>query len=213
MTSKADYQWINWILVVTFASTVSIIVALIASGLAWNILIMREFSFWLNILTPSLAVAASSVVIYSFVSYMQTKETRNLMLVVIAFNVILWAFIFLPTHPASIDWSPFLAEKDRNRTIMVLLGLTFPPSAIFGLLSKRTKTTKLSSSLLVLWGVIIIPMIYLWSFLSPEPSLDNHISRGWYTRSFPSRLVSYDIHCNNFNNRNRRIFSPMALNT
>ncbi len=116
MTSKSEYHWVNWLLVVGFIAMTSLVVLLIASQFAWIILDFYEFSFWLNILTPTLAVAASGVAIYSFVSYLQNKETRNLMLVMIALNIILWAFLYLLTHPASVDWSPFLADRNRNRS-------------------------------------------------------------------------------------------------
>ena len=190
MTNKSEYHWVNWLLAIGFMTATSIVILMIASQSAWTILETNEFTFWLNILTPTLAVSASGVAIYSFVSYLQNREIRNLMLIMIAINIILWVFLYLLTHPASVDWSPYLVDqsRDRNRTIVILLGVTFPPSIILGLLSKKTKTTKISSILLVLWGIVLMPLIYLWALLSadvtfivtlPEGGISGITPLGW----------------------------------
>ena len=168
LTSKVEHHWVNRLLVLVFLLMVSFIIIMVASETAWVVLEYYEFAFGLNILTPLLAVSASGVAFYSFVSYLQNKEIQNLMLVMIASSIILWAFFYLLTHPASFDWSPSFASQDRNRTVVVLLGLTFPPSILLGLLGKNAKTTNVSSAVLILWGLVIMPISYLLVLLSPD---------------------------------------------
>ncbi len=139
------------------------------SGYAWEILTRTYFSFNLIILSIILAVTAGVVMTYSFVSFSQNHEVRHLMFLVMSANIVLWIILFLLSHPSSVDWSTYFSQRDRNRTLAMALVMIVIPTIILGSFTGEMKPSRPSVLLLILWGGIIMPIMSLVLFLSPEP--------------------------------------------
>ncbi|MFW9909142.1 MAG: hypothetical protein ACFFEF_11235 [Candidatus Thorarchaeota archaeon] len=139
------------------------------SGMAWLTLIRSVFAFWLTILMFLLAVSAGMVSTFSFVSFVKGREIRNLMLILLGLNIVLWSLLFLITHPSSSDWSMTFADRDRNRTLGMSLVLVVVPTILLGSFTGDVKSSRFSTLMLILWGAVFIPMVNLWFLLSEEP--------------------------------------------
>ncbi|MDF1538859.1 MAG: hypothetical protein P1Q69_08150 [Candidatus Thorarchaeota archaeon] len=169
MPETPKHEWAKIVAVLLFAIGLVFFGFMALSGYAWSILDVPQFSLLLILLTILLAVTAGAVGTYSFVSFSQTRETRSLMLMLMGINIILWSFLFLVTHPSSMDWSIIFSSRARNRTLgMAFVSIIVPP-LLLSSFTGGAKLTRSSSIFLVVWGVIITPFISLWFFLSPDP--------------------------------------------
>ncbi|MFW9810315.1 MAG: hypothetical protein ACFFE6_13135 [Candidatus Thorarchaeota archaeon] len=169
MGQVSGSDWENRILLVLFVFiTVSFAVAGF-SGLAWRILELTVFSFWMVIITFALAISAVTVLTYSFVSFSQSREVRHLMLLLMSANIILWGILFLLSHPSSIDWSVLFSERNRNRTLAMALVLIVIPTVILGSFTGELKPSRPSVLLLIVWGTVILPILSIGLFISPDP--------------------------------------------
>ncbi len=163
------HEWAEIIAVLLFTLGLLFFLIMAISGFAWVIIPLERFSYWMVMLLFILAVTAGGVGTYSFVSYFQTREIRGLMLTLMGLNIILWAFLFLVTHPSSAEWSVLFADRARNRTLgMGFVVIVIPPILLSSFYS-GTKPNFASTLFLIIWGAIITPFISLWFFLSPEP--------------------------------------------
>ncbi len=169
MPEQAEHEWARIVAILLFAIGLLFFGFMAASGYAWYILSIPQFSLSLILFAILLAVTAGAVGTYSFVSFSQTREIRSLMLMLMGINIILWSFLFLVTHPSSIDWSITFSSRPRNRTLGMAFVLIIVPPLLLSSFSSGMKPSRSSSIFLVVWGVIITPFISLWFFLSPEP--------------------------------------------
>ncbi|MFX1606627.1 MAG: hypothetical protein ACFFDD_12060 [Promethearchaeota archaeon] len=169
MEKDESPRWVKVIVAVLFILLTALFVITAFSGTAWIIIDLATFSFWLTILTIGLAVSAMAVSTYSFVAYVQSREIRHLMLILLGVDIVLWSFLFLITHPSSELWAGVISDRDRNRTFGMALVLAVVPSILLGSFAGEIKPKKSIKNLLVIWGALIIPLINLWLFLSPEP--------------------------------------------
>jgi signal transduction histidine kinase len=139
------------------------------TGIAWNILGLLEFSFWLVVMTFLLIISAVSVLTYSFVSFTQSREVRHLMLLLMSANIMIWAFLFLLSHPSSINWSVLFSEKNRNRTLVIAFVLIVIPTILLGSFRGEVKTSRPSVLSMIIWGAVIMPITSLALFFSRDP--------------------------------------------
>ncbi len=162
-------QWEARIVLFLFVITfVSVFIAGI-TGIAWNILSLNEFSFVLVVMTFFLIISAVSVLTYSFVSFTQSRELRHLMLLLMSVNIMIWAFLFLLSHPASANWSVMFSERNRNRTLVIAFILIVIPTILLGSFRGEVKTSRPSVLLMIIWGAVIMPITSLALFFSRDP--------------------------------------------
>ena len=138
------------------------------SGYAWEILTRMYFSFNLVILSIILAVTAGAVMTYSFVSFSQNHEVRHLMFLVMSANIVVWIVLFLLSHPSSSDWSTYFSDYNRNRTLAMTFVMVVIPTIILGSFTGEMKPSRPSVLLLIVWGGLIMPIVSLVLFLSPN---------------------------------------------
>ncbi len=169
MNQVQGTQWENRVVIALFVITTTIFLLSGITGVAWNILDQVEFSFWLVILSFLLAVSAGAVLTYSFVSFSQNREVRNLMLLLMSANIVVWVFLYLLSHPSSIDWSVIFSDRNRNRTLAMALVLIVIPTILLGSFTGEMKPSRPSVFLLIIWGAVIMPITSLWLFLSRDP--------------------------------------------
>ena len=164
-----EYQWVNWLAVILFSIVLVFFIYMSTSGIAWVILAPPVFAYGMIIVSFLLAVAAGGIATYSFVSFSQSREIRNLMLMLLGIDIVIWSLLFLITHPSSSGWSILLADRERNRTLGMAFVLIVVPTIILGSFSGDTKSSPLTTTLLVAWGGLVIPLISFWFLLSPNP--------------------------------------------
>ncbi len=160
---------ISHIAVYVFLATLLLFLYAAFSGFAWDVLLPPEFLFWLTLLTFILAAAAGGVATYSFASFARTRETRSFMLIMVGFDLVIWVFLYLITHPASAEWAHLFSGRNRNRTICIVFVIIIVPSILIDLFSGGVKLTRKSGILLSVWGLCIVPLISFWFLFSPEP--------------------------------------------
>ncbi|MHA2423388.1 MAG: hypothetical protein ACXAEF_01260 [Candidatus Thorarchaeota archaeon] len=168
MPQNDEYQWVNWLVASLFFVTLVFLLYMSLSGIAWEILSIEVFTFWMILITFLVAVSAGGVGTYSFVSFVKNHEMRSLMLILLGANFVLWIFLFLVTHPGSAEWSTF-SDRERNRTLVMTFVLLFVPCILLGSFSGKVKLSRPSTRLLILWGAIAMPFVNLLLFLSPDP--------------------------------------------
>ncbi|MFW9787250.1 MAG: hypothetical protein ACFFE2_02875 [Candidatus Thorarchaeota archaeon] len=169
MEKSRGPAWATLIVTSIFIILTSLFILLAFSGFAWNIITEQVFSFWLTILTIGLAISAMAVSTYSFVLYIQIRDVRHLMLILLGANIVIWSFLFLVTHPSSELWSGVFSDRDRNRTLAMALVLAVVPSILLGSFVGEVKPKRSIKLILITWGTLIMPCISLWLFLSQEP--------------------------------------------
>jgi len=162
-------KWVNRIVIALFIILVFLFSLTVFTESAWIIINLPEFSFWMTLLTIGLAVSAMAVSTYSFVAFVQSREVRHLMLVLLGVNIVLWSFLFLLTHPSSVLWAAEFSDRDRNRTLAMAFVLAVIPSILLGSFAGEVKPKPSIRLLLVIWGAVIMPCISLGLFLSPNP--------------------------------------------
>ncbi len=110
----------------------------------------------------------STIVVYSLVHYLQERNFRDLALLLIVLDGIIFMLFYLITSPASASWSSF-ANRERNRTIIAAFALILIPFLLFGSLEKKSTATKRQEIASISWGLCLMPSVLLWFLLSPEP--------------------------------------------
>ncbi len=141
----------------------------ILNGRMWIEYSAEFIASWLVIIAPILTTTAGAVATYSFVHYTQNHELRNLVTVFMALDVVLLSFLFLITHPSFESWAPLFADRQRNRSIAIAIGLAIMPGVLLGSFAGQAPVSKRNRNLYTVWGGIIMPILSLWFFLSPQP--------------------------------------------
>ncbi|MFW9767375.1 MAG: hypothetical protein ACFFF9_12890 [Candidatus Thorarchaeota archaeon] len=161
--TKGDYT-----IVLAFVIIVTTALLFTITGSAYIILESSQMSFWLAILMPLGTLLAGIIFSYSLAQYTLERQFRDLVLLLMAINLLLDGFLYLLSNTSFAALSPF-ADRDRNRTIVIAFGLILGPSVLFGSLNSISEVTKKQLYSLLTWGGLVVPAISLWFFLSPEP--------------------------------------------
>lgn len=169
MNQESKHDWVNWIAATLFVIALAFFGFMAVSGYAWVILSIPDFAFWSILLTFLIAVSAGAIATYSFVSFAKKRAMRSLMFILLGANFILWVFLYLVTHPASIEWAVQFASRERNRTLVMAYVFIFIPCILLGSFTGDVKLSRPSATLLIIWGMVVMPIISLWLFFSPEP--------------------------------------------
>jgi hypothetical protein len=169
MMNDEGQKWVKFTVLFMFIVLTAVFCYAAFGGSAWVIISQSTFSFWMTILSIGLAVSAMAVSTYSFVAFVQSREVRHLMLILLGVDIVIWSFFFLITHPSSFAWVGDLADRDRNRTFGMALVLAVVPSILIGSFAGEVKPRRSVKYILVVWGAIIMPLICMWFLLSPNP--------------------------------------------
>ena len=169
MMNDEGQKWVKFTVVFMFIALTAVFCYAAFGGSAWVIISETTFSFWMIILSIGLAVSAMAVSTYSFVAFVQSREVRHLMLILLGVDIVIWSFLFLITHPSSQLWAPGFSDRDRNRTFGMALVLAVVPSILIESFAGEAKPRRSVKYILVVWGAIIMPLICTWFLLSPSP--------------------------------------------
>ncbi|MFX1485102.1 MAG: hypothetical protein ACFFCP_18130, partial [Promethearchaeota archaeon] len=150
-----------------FSSFLIIQLLFLTTGIAWVYLDPDLFSFWMLVSVAMLAIVSGIVATYSFVQYTQEGTIRSFIIMLLGANVILLAFLYLITHPAT-TWSVF-SDRQRNLTIDAALGFLVIPGVLGSSLVGHRALTRRSRNIALLWGFGVQPFMSLVLLLSPEP--------------------------------------------
>jgi len=157
----------DFLIVLLFLTVIISSIVITMSGIPFILIESETMSFWLIIIVPLAAICGGIIFTYSLAQYTITKQFRDLVLLLMALNIILNAFLYILTNEAFTTLSPF-ANRDRNRTLIIAVGLILAPSVLMGSLSTEEVTPKQKITV-SLWGLLIVPSISLWFFFSPTP--------------------------------------------
>lgn len=139
---------------------------LFISGQGFIILSSSELAFLLSILGPLEILIASLLLGFSYISYRIDGQFRSLVFFFVAVNLIITGLFYMVTNVAMIGISPF-ANRDRNRTLIMLFGFVLSPGVLFGTLGEQI--SKMRKYGFLLWSGIVMPLLNLWFFISPDP--------------------------------------------
>lgn len=168
MISRRKLAGMDWLIIILFAVTFMFLASAPFQSYTWQLLEREVFSFWLSILIALFAAMAGVVATYSLVYYLQEHQFRELNLLFLGINVILLSFLYMATHPAFSAWSSFFVSRERNQTILSLMGLAMIPGVLSGTLTSG-KITKGQRTISIVWGGIILPGLALVFFFIPTP--------------------------------------------
>ncbi|MFW9793624.1 MAG: hypothetical protein ACFFEE_04950 [Candidatus Thorarchaeota archaeon] len=168
MSIKRRYTIGDYAIIILFTMVIITTLTLTFSGIPYVLIEPFHMSFWLAILMPLGSIMSGIIFSYSLAQYTLEKQFRDLVLLLMAINMLLDGFLYLLTNTSFAALSPF-ADRDRNRTIVIAFGLILGPSVLFGSLSSYSTITKKQLYSLLTWGCLVVPMISLWFFFSPEP--------------------------------------------
>jgi predicted neutral ceramidase superfamily lipid hydrolase len=128
MTTKRPISIGDYIIIALFAMVAVTALAFTLFGIPYVLLESSHMSFWLAILMPLGTIMSGIIFSYSLAQYTLDKQFRDLVLLLMAINMILDGFLYLLTNVSFAELSPF-ADRDRNRTIVIAFGLILGPSA------------------------------------------------------------------------------------
>ncbi|MFX0108663.1 MAG: hypothetical protein ACFE7R_10285, partial [Candidatus Hodarchaeota archaeon] len=168
MSDRKNLGRYDLVVIIIFLLTMTLLLLPVANGSAWVILGSNQMVFVLTIVAALQLMIAGVVLAYSLVSYYQEDNFRDLILILIAADVILGTLLYLMTNAAYADFSPF-ADRYRNRTLVATYAFTIAPFVLFGSIRSSSHTTRKQRVISLLWGLVIAPSFSLWFFLSPEP--------------------------------------------
>ncbi len=168
MNSRKKLTEMDWVIIILFAVTFIILASAPFQSYTWQLLEREVFSFWFSIVIALFAAIAGVVATYSLVYYLQEHHFRELNLLFLGINVILLSFLYMATHPAFSAWSSFFVSRERNQTILSLMGLAMIPGVLSGTLTAG-QITKKQKSISIIWGGIILPGLALVFFFIPTP--------------------------------------------
>ncbi len=156
------------ILLSIFLLIVLSIFIVLASGVPYITIESVQMSFWLMIIVPIEIILSGIIFTYSFAQYTLDGQFRNLVLVLIAVNMMLDAFLYILTNTAFAGLSPF-ADRDRNRTIVIAFSIILGPTVLFGSLTNKGQAPPRQKIAALFWGLVIVPAIAFWFFFNPDP--------------------------------------------
>ncbi|MFW9833989.1 MAG: hypothetical protein ACFFEK_08350 [Candidatus Thorarchaeota archaeon] len=168
MSTKRKLTFGDYIIVVFFLMVIIASIVLTLSGIPYIEIESSQMSFWIAILMPLGTIMSGIIFSYSLAQFTLERQFRDLVLLFLAINLLLDGFLYLLTNAAFAPLSPF-ADRDRNRTIVIALGLVLGPSVLFGSLRTYSEITKRQLYSLITWGGLVVPAVALLFFFSPEP--------------------------------------------
>ncbi|MHA1927917.1 MAG: hypothetical protein ACTSV2_04960 [Candidatus Thorarchaeota archaeon] len=177
MTRRLDLTSDKILIYGIFFATLVIAAIFLITGEAWVVVSIETMAVWVIFVSVFLAILGGVIATYSFVSYRQTQELRFLVLGLLGFDMVLVGFAFLFTHPSSVLWIPAIADRQRNRSMAVIIAMALVPSVLSG--AFRGDVPILDKKWLYsIWGIIIVPAFVFWFTLSPEPVIITTITSG-----------------------------------
>ncbi|MFW9920191.1 MAG: hypothetical protein ACFFED_11360 [Candidatus Thorarchaeota archaeon] len=135
----------------------------------WIIVQTEVMAVWIIFASVSTATLGGVVLTYSFVAHRQVPELRYLVIGLLALDMVFISLSFLFTHPASELWIPQLADRQRNRSIIIAFGLALIPSVLFGAFKGEVPILGEKLWINSLWSGVVIPLVVLWFTFNPEP--------------------------------------------
>ncbi len=169
MTPPRSLARDEYLILGLFLLVISVVMSLIVSGNISIVLSEEEMIFYLIFLTVVTAVLGGVVATYSFVAYRQYPEFQYMVLGMLGIDIFFIAFAFLFTHPSSNLWISLLSDHQRNRSIIVIFGISMIPSILSGAFMGKWPILKEQHWIFALWGGIIVPTLTLWFTYSEAP--------------------------------------------
>ncbi len=156
------------------------------------ILAESSFVFWLVLLTPLLAITSGIIMAHSLIATLQERLMRHLFVFLLTFDVMSIAMLLLFTHPALVDFSPFMTSIERYRSLVAVLGATIAAYVFISVFSGDRRVTKQEIEILSVAGGILPLAIAVWFLTSPAIQLILIIP-GTYIRTLQGWLLSFTI--------------------
>ncbi|MFW9848063.1 MAG: hypothetical protein ACFFF4_02920 [Candidatus Thorarchaeota archaeon] len=166
MAEATNKRLISITILVLFIIFLTIPIIFIMTGFMWYELTQGQIVLWLTFNTMVGSVAAGVVFIYSLERYKQEQLFTYLLLVMTCITLMIGAVLYLITSPAFINLSPFV-DRNRNRCIMMLEGLTLATSPLLGSLERETPIRQHEKLLLILLNIVVGPILQIYSLFSP----------------------------------------------
>jgi len=166
MSEASNRQLISITILVLFIIFLSIPIIFIMTGFMWYELTQGQIILWLTFNTVGGSLAAGIVVIYSLERYKQEQLFTYLLFVMTCITITITGVFFLITSPAFINLSPFV-DRNRNRFILMIGGLTLAASPLLGSLVSETPIRQHEKLLLILLNGVVGPILQVYTLLSP----------------------------------------------
>ncbi len=162
------YRWAD-ILILSLSAYVSIYLGFVTfTGLIWTLTLAEVIATSIPLLIAAILASSSIILTHSLIHFFQTRQIRNLVILLMALDIIILGMTYLVSHPIFSGWLPF-ADRNRNRTLMIAMGLAIFPSMLAGSFLGEATVNRQSGLLSILWGMIVIPLMGLWFLFSPSP--------------------------------------------
>jgi hypothetical protein len=166
--SKKRYSSTD-MLIIALSIYISVFLAYISlSGQIWIYLPHQTVALWITLLVAAVLAAASMIFTHTLIIFTQQRQTRNLLILLLSFDIILTAILYLLSH-ASFETYSIFADKQRNRTMIVAFGLVISSFSLGGTVSRESLVNNRITVLALLWGILLLPFMSLWFLVSPDP--------------------------------------------
>lgn len=162
------YVWADFLMVAISAYALILLLISTFSGEIWHEANWLFLAMVIPLLLAVLVASASIILTHSLLYFFRERLTRNLILLLMSFDIILLSVMFLISHPIYETFFP-LADRQRNRTIVIAMGLAIFPSMLGSSLAGDSPATRKSTIASVFWGAFFIPALSLWFLLSLVP--------------------------------------------
>lgn len=162
------YRWTDILIIVLSCYVWFYLAAVTITGQIWILTTPPVIATAIPLLISAILASSSMIFTHSLVHFYQNRQVRNLVILLMVFDIIILGMTYVVSHPIFTGWLPF-ADRNRNRTLMIAMGLSIFPSMLAGSFLGDSTVTRRSGFLSLLWGVGVIPFLGFWFLFSPEP--------------------------------------------
>ncbi len=166
--SENMYRWTDILILILSGYVWFYLLSVTITSQIWIITSPFVIATFIPLLVSAILASSSMILTHSVVHFYQTRQIRNLVILLMALDIIILGMTYVVSHPVFTGWLPF-ADRNRNRTLMIAMGLSIFPSMLAGSFLGDSIVNRRSGFVAGLWGFIGIPLMGLWFLFSPEP--------------------------------------------
>ena len=134
----------------------------------WTEIAPAILSIWISLDVSLLVVIYALILTFGIIRFNQGRMSRDYILLILSVNMIVIAFLFLVTHPVNADLLPEIASREKNRTVIVYMGIV--GMVCIGALTKfsRKSVTDGINRIVPIIGFILVPSFCIISIFIPN---------------------------------------------
>ncbi len=162
------YRWADVVILVLSAYCAIYLGVITLTGAVWSLVTPEFILVVIPLFSGGILASVSIILTHSTVQFFQTRRIYDLVILLMALDLIMLVMTYLVSHPIFSGWISF-ADRNRNRSLILLMGIVIFPGMLAGSFTGNTIANERNSFVALLWSLVIIPSLGFWFLFSPEP--------------------------------------------